>query len=242
MAGYFKPRRGKKTTAENMNLVLQDGEFFCEVPETGVGTGPGKIKMGDGETPYAELPYLINQVSIMLTQAEYDALPDSKYTDDVTYYIVDDYLDTGVAENVTFDKAGTNLVAANVQDAIVEVNKKVDDLKSFSSTSVDITLHNYITTKLFSSSCYINGKICCFNIRLFNALDEEVGTPGRRLYASGLPKPAGNVAYFVGMDYDNNIIIDFLPFTLTSDGQLISSEIVAFEHEIICTACYIIAG
>lgn len=241
MAGYFKPKRGKKATAESKNLLLQEGEFFCEVPTSGVGKGPGKIKMGDGTTRYKDLPYFINQESIMLTQAEYDALPDSKYTDDVTYYIMDQYLDTGIAQNVTFDKTGTGLVSANVQDAIEEVNKKVNDLKSFASTSVDITLHNYITAKAFSSSCYINGKICCFNIRLFNALDEEVGTPGRRLYASGLPKPAGDVAYFVGMDYDNYVVIDFLPFTLTSDGQLISSEIVAFEHEIICTACYIIA-
>lgn len=242
MAGYFKPKRGRRLTAENSNLLLQDGEMFCEVPDTGVGTGPGKIKMGDGITPYSELPYFINQVSIVLTQEEYDALPDSKYTDDVTYYITDDYLDTGVAANVTFEKTGTNLVADNVQDAIVEVNKKVTDLKSFANTKVNITLHNYLKDKSTFSSCYINGKICCFSIRLSNALDEEVGTPGMRLYATGLPKPEGGIAYIVGMDYDGNVVIDFLPMTLTENGDLVSSEIVAYDHEIICTACYIIAG
>lgn len=63
MASYLRPRRGKKATAEaqlTASAPLKRGEVFFEVPDTGVGTGAGKIKMGDGSTAYSALPYFIN--------------------------------------------------------------------------------------------------------------------------------------------------------------------------------------
>lgn len=60
MASYLRPRRGRKSTAISQNIVLKRGEIFMEVPETGVGTGLGKIKIGDGTTSYSNLPYFIN--------------------------------------------------------------------------------------------------------------------------------------------------------------------------------------
>lgn len=53
----LKPRRGKRSTMIAKDVVLRNGEIFFEVPETGVGTGPGLIKMGDGTTTYENLPY-----------------------------------------------------------------------------------------------------------------------------------------------------------------------------------------
>lgn len=61
MAKYFRPRRGKKATAESQNIVLKRGEMFMEVPASGVGTGIGKIKIGDGTTAYKDLPYFLEQ-------------------------------------------------------------------------------------------------------------------------------------------------------------------------------------
>ena len=60
MAVYLKPRRGKKATAINQGIILKRGEIFFEVPDTGVGTGRGRIKIGDGSTSYGDLPYFIN--------------------------------------------------------------------------------------------------------------------------------------------------------------------------------------
>ena len=60
MANYLRPRRGKKSTAISQltsSNPLKRGEIFFEVPDTGVGTGGGKIKMGDGTTAYSDLPY-----------------------------------------------------------------------------------------------------------------------------------------------------------------------------------------
>lgn len=63
MASFLRPKRGKKKTATDKltgTNVLVAGELFMEVPEKGVGKGPGKIKMGDGISDYKDLPYFID--------------------------------------------------------------------------------------------------------------------------------------------------------------------------------------
>ena len=59
MAKIFKPRRGKKSTmaGTKKTTVLSAGEMFIEVPDTGVGKGHSKMKIGDGSTQYSSLPY-----------------------------------------------------------------------------------------------------------------------------------------------------------------------------------------
>lgn len=61
MSKIFKPRRGRASTmaGTKASTVLAAGEFFVELPDTGVGTGPCKIKMGDGSTTYPNLPYAL---------------------------------------------------------------------------------------------------------------------------------------------------------------------------------------
>ena len=66
MASYLRPRRGKKATAEaqlTSSAPLKRGEVFFEVPDSGVGTGLGRIKMGDGSTAYASLPTFLEQLN-----------------------------------------------------------------------------------------------------------------------------------------------------------------------------------
>ena len=60
MANYLRPRRGRRATAIKQNIILKRGELFMEYPEAGPGTGTGKIKMGDGVTEYADLPYFFD--------------------------------------------------------------------------------------------------------------------------------------------------------------------------------------
>lgn len=65
MAKYFKPRRGTKGNAEGKltgGNALKSGEFFVEYPTAGAGkgsTGEYGLKMGDGSTAYASLPYIV---------------------------------------------------------------------------------------------------------------------------------------------------------------------------------------
>ena len=62
MGRTLKPRRGTTytmTQTEKRNIVLAKGEFFIEVPNTGIGTGPSIIKIGDGITKYDNLPIAV---------------------------------------------------------------------------------------------------------------------------------------------------------------------------------------
>ena len=63
MSSFLRPRRGKQSTAASTLTAsnpLKRGEIFFEVPTGGVGTGTGKLKMGDGSTAYANLPYFLS--------------------------------------------------------------------------------------------------------------------------------------------------------------------------------------
>ena len=53
----IRPRRGTAYEWNTENPILHEGEFVLEVPDTGVGTGLSKFKIGDGVTPYRNLPY-----------------------------------------------------------------------------------------------------------------------------------------------------------------------------------------
>lgn len=61
----FKPRRGTASimAGTKKSTVLASGELFVEVPNTGVGTGASKIKIGDGTTAYSALPYALGDTS-----------------------------------------------------------------------------------------------------------------------------------------------------------------------------------
>ena len=59
----LRPRRGKASTmktAEKKAIVLAAGELFIEYPNTGLGTGAIKVKIGDGVTDYEHLAYAIS--------------------------------------------------------------------------------------------------------------------------------------------------------------------------------------
>ena len=53
----IRPRRGTAYEWNTENPILHEGEFVLEVPDSGVGTGLSKFKVGDGVTPYRDLPY-----------------------------------------------------------------------------------------------------------------------------------------------------------------------------------------
>ena len=85
MAGFLRPRRGRRSTAESQAIILKRGEVFFECPDTGVGTGTGKIKVGDGTTAYADLPYFMDLSSVTTDVAgSAIAFTESTTTDNAT--------------------------------------------------------------------------------------------------------------------------------------------------------------
>ena len=56
----IRPRRGTKSEWELINPVLMEGEMGIEYPDSGIGTGLCKFKLGDGFKKWSELPYAFN--------------------------------------------------------------------------------------------------------------------------------------------------------------------------------------
>ena len=59
--GAIKLHRGSASSMSTKNPILEEGELFMEYPDAGISnTASYKFKVGDGSTPYNNLPYAIN--------------------------------------------------------------------------------------------------------------------------------------------------------------------------------------
>lgn len=56
----IRPRRSTKTEWELINPTLLEGELGIEFPDSGIGTGLCKFKIGDGYTAWSDLKYAFN--------------------------------------------------------------------------------------------------------------------------------------------------------------------------------------
>lgn len=59
----IRPRRGTLSAWSLEDPILEEGEIAMEVPDSGVGTGISKMKVGDGIHKYTELPYSLDGTS-----------------------------------------------------------------------------------------------------------------------------------------------------------------------------------
>lgn len=126
MASYLRPRRGKKATAESQAIVLKRGEVFFECPDEGVGTGLGKIKVGDGATAYASLPYFLKNFSLNDSDATIAFTDTSTATDasnNATYL-------TNIKPANSIKTIFTNLkqLLFNYNSEITQLNNDLSDL------------------------------------------------------------------------------------------------------------------
>ncbi len=56
----IRPRRSTKSEWELINPILMEGEMGIEYPDSGIGTGLCKFKLGDGYKSWSELPFAFN--------------------------------------------------------------------------------------------------------------------------------------------------------------------------------------
>lgn len=59
----IRPRRGTAYEWSTVNPILDEGELGVEVPDSGIGTGLCKFKIGDGVTKWNDLPYAFDAAS-----------------------------------------------------------------------------------------------------------------------------------------------------------------------------------
>lgn len=95
-----------------------------------------------------------------ITQEQYDALPESKLTDNVEYRITDKGIDSVSASNVTYDGSASGLDAMNVQGAVDELK---DSLTAITIGELEFT-SNYTVSSGMTNTCIKTGNVK--NIRL----------------------------------------------------------------------------
>lgn len=79
------------------------------------------------------------QTMVELTQAQYDALPASKNSDNVAYYITDGSFPEPTASTVSYDNTQSGMQATTVQGALDELNSKIVDISSSTTLGAGIT-------------------------------------------------------------------------------------------------------
>ena len=126
MANYLKPKRGRRSTAEEQNFILKRGEIFFECPETGQGTGTGRIKVGDGTTAYTSLPYFLD--------------PDNFVSDISTSAVI--FTETSETNNTTLlnrivTGAALNTITASVKNLFVNIITDITQMKENFQDGVD---------------------------------------------------------------------------------------------------------
>ena len=127
----------------------------------------GAIRAGNVQGAIDEIMETTSQ-SRTLTQAEYDALPDTKYTDGIEYFITDaEPLD---ASTIAYDNTASKMTATNVQAGIDELNSNLEDLSSLikvktltgtTNDSGNFDLQTESSVKVISAVCRTNNYIVC---------------------------------------------------------------------------------
>ena len=81
-----------------------------------------------------------------VTQEEYDALPESKLTDNVEYRITDKGIDSVSASNVKYDGSASGLNAINVQGAVDELKDSLSKLPLYNKGNLtSVVTSDYCT-------------------------------------------------------------------------------------------------
>jgi hypothetical protein len=128
MANYLRPRRGKRSTAESQNIILKKGEIFMEAPETGVGKGRGRIKIGDGVTAYTSLPYFYDYTNFV-----------TDLIDSTISFTQTAESDNTVLLNRIASGAKVSIITAAEKNLLSNLNNSVSDIKeseiTFTETS-----------------------------------------------------------------------------------------------------------
>ena len=86
---------------------------------------------------------------VYVTQAEYDALPDSKLTNNIEYRITDGDMGVATASNLSYDNSFSGLEAVSVQGAVDELNESLKDysenimIARVSTNSISVAQQNF---------------------------------------------------------------------------------------------------
>ena len=178
----------------------------------------GAIRAGNVQGAIDEIMETTSQ-SRTLTQAEYDALPDTKYTDGIEYFITDaEPLD---ASTIAYDNTASKMTATNVQAGIDELNSNLNNRLEEVKTYIDNT-----TSTTSFKVLRKNGVVYVFfeNVVISNASAGNIITFSNKnlkpKHNSYFPVSSGNV---VGVRSDGTVSLYSSDLTKFTTGAVFGS-------------------
>lgn len=135
--------------------------------------------------------------AVYLTQAEYDALPDSKLSNGVEYRITDANVGESIASNLAYDNTYSGIQAVNVQTAIDEVNDSLN--KTISADNYIEIENNWVATESGIVVATTNGADNSYlSIRRNNVgMIVSTGNEGGYGLVANCPVVKGDIATYV---------------------------------------------
>ena len=127
MAYYkIRPRSGTGDQWRTANPVLLEREVGYEVPSDRIGSGAIKMKMGDGITPWNDLPYAIDPESVENTPVIGDEWVNNKSYDVGDYCIYKNKLWKCLVQNIDVAPSeGTYWHNTNITSITKELNSSL---------------------------------------------------------------------------------------------------------------------
>ena len=132
----LRPRAGTASQWQQANTILREREIGFEYSDEGPGSGPVKMKMGDGTTPWNELPYATMPMNLTDGQgnAVYDLpiTPQPNILDNADFKSgiinqrgFEDTTITGWSKKATVDRwifSGSNNAIATINENSMSIN------------------------------------------------------------------------------------------------------------------------
>ena len=210
-SSFFRPKRGKKATAESQNIILKPGELFFEYPDTGVGTGSGKVKMGDGSTPYKDLPYFLDN-----TGSGSSSGGGSTVTVDVDDSIIEFTDDTSTDNTELLNKvvsgAKLKVIIAAIKKLLSNISTSISSLKTIvdsntSKISTNTSNINSLQSTVSTNSGNISSNTSSINnLKSRVAVLEDGQNIGARYITIEYPPQSAKFDRSRGVLLDNNRI------------------------------------
>lgn len=123
----YATNSGTSTYSSNSAKATTASKAGTATTLSGLTATVTELNYVDGVTSSIQTQLNSKATTVELTQAEYDALPDTKYTDGNVYAITDAGEEFTGASDIEYDNSISKIGASNVQLAIDLLNEKVDD-------------------------------------------------------------------------------------------------------------------
>lgn len=182
-------------------------------------SGGGNVDTVNGISPDANKNV---QTATDLTEAAYEALPSTKESDNVDYYLTDADSTVATAEDIPYDNTDSGMTATNVQGALDELTNGLTPVTLSLTSSYTLTNASFRMGKLIAISFKVAGLNGSSNIEAATIQQEYAPSTEVPIMAS-----TNNGVYVTGWIRANSGVVVIAPRSALSSAE---ARVLAVYH------------